>query len=196
MIKLKFDPGNLIIIGSSTGGPITLESILKNMPVLDAAIIIVQHLPSHSVIPFCEHISEQTEMEVRIVVNGEDLKSGKIYITPAEYHLTIKNSFKLLINHGEKVNFVCPSIDVTMLSLEKNSQQKKVGIILTGMGRDGSNGLLHMRQIGAITIAQNLSTCAIKSMPSSAISNGSASLVLKPQEIHEFLETFSHKQMA
>ncbi len=187
----SFTPENLIIIGSSTGGPITIETILEDMPALDAAIVIVQHLPAHSALPFREHISENTAMQVVIGKNNEFLENAKIYIAPPEYHLSIKNSSRLILTKGDKVNFVCPSIDVAMLSLEKDERQKKVGIILTGMGKDGSNGLLHMKQIGATTIAQELSSCAIKSMPQSAITNNAADLILKPEEIHEFLEKFS-----
>jgi two-component system chemotaxis response regulator CheB len=178
---------NLFIIGSSTGGPRILFDIFTGIPVLPVAIVIVQHMPESTTSRFARRLSQLTSMEVIIPKSGEMLKHGSLYITPGDNHLTLKNNDILLLNSSEKVNFVRPSIDVTMLSLSPDTRHSYTGIILSGMGSDGAYGLAHMKKIGATTIIQDPDTCTIRSMPEAALRATEVDKILTPAEIHSLL---------
>lgn len=178
---------NIIIIGSSTGGPRTIFDIFTDIPVLQAAIIIVQHIPESTTMRFARRLAQFSSLEVIVPQGGEKIKHGCLYITPGNYHLILKNNEQVILESSEKVNFVRPSIDVTMLSLKQNSQHNYTGIILSGMGVDGSLGLAHLKKIGGTTIIQDPDTCIIKSMPEAALRETEVDKILTPGEIHAFL---------
>ena len=176
-------PQNIIIIGSSAGGPRILKNIFQDLSLLDSAIIIIQHMPKFVNESLCDNLNNLTEMSVVIAHDGEELQSGTVYIAPSEVHLELEKNDKIKLSKSEKINYVCPSVDVTMRSLVKLSDSRIIGVVLTGMGRDGANGITHIKHIDGITIAQDEKSSIIYGMPKEAIQTGQVDWVLNPQQI-------------
>ncbi|MGZ3693776.1 MAG: CheB methylesterase domain-containing protein [Bdellovibrionota bacterium] len=177
---------SLIVIGSSTGGPDALAILLKDIR-LPCSIIIVQHMMKFINESMRETIERNSGMLCVIPKTGEEIKSGIIYLAPSESHLEVASDNSIQLVTGEQVNYVCPSIDVTMKSLSEDSRVEKIGIVLTGMGRDGADGIAHMKRIGGITIAQEPAASNMPYMPEAAIKTGSVDMVLGLHEIRKYL---------
>ena len=184
------DQKNIIVIGSSTGGPKILRKIFSNLPPLNATIILVQHIPKFVNESLVEILNKETGMEVKIAENGKDLENKNAYFAPSEIHLKILDNRQINLCDGERVNYVCPSIDITMKSIKKSKTDKIVGIVLTGMGKDGAAGITHIKGIGGITIAQDEQTSIVYGMPKKAYETGNVDLVLTPEEIRNKLITW------
>ena len=180
-------PSSIIIIGSSGGGPRVLKELFTGLPKLNGAIIIIQHMPKFLNESMRNNFTEWTKMDAKIPQDGDELENGIIYITPSEMHLEVVENRRVRLFTGEKVHFVCPSIDVAMKSLKWEFGIRHIGIILTGLGSDGAEGIKHLKKIGGITIAQSEETCAIYGMPKEAIDTGDVDLILTPDEIREWL---------
>ena len=180
----------IIIVGSSTGGPYILESIFSDFPVVNAAIIIVQHLPPTFTRTFTSHITTLTTMPVSVASEGEKITEPHIYIAPAGQHLLIKNNRTFALNDDDKLHGVRPAVDRTMLSIHKRTDDSIMGIVLTGMGRDGADGTYYLHKLGAVTIAQEPATAPIKSMPQAAIETGEVDLIITPEKIRNAMITF------
>lgn len=178
------DSRTIVVIGSSTGGPRTLEIVFSRFPLVDAAIIIVQHMPHYINSAFCRHLAEISCMEARIGEDGESIEHGTIYVAPSDVHLKLLANRTIHLFDDEKVHCVRPSIDVAMKSLERNGD-RVVGVILSGMGSDGADGIRHIKEIGGVTLAQALRTCAIHAMPRAAFETGRVDQMLPPEGIRE-----------
>ncbi len=177
----------IIVMGSSAGGPRILKEIFSGMPKLNAGMVLVQHMPRFINQSLRESISRVTEMTVAVAEDGDMLENGKVHIAPSELHLQLVQNRHLRLIKGEKINFVCPSVDVTMMSLKPMDGMKMYGVILTGMGRDGADGIAYMKRIGGVTVAQNEETSAVFGMPKEAAATGCVDYVLSPVEIRERL---------
>ncbi len=181
------DARTVVLIGSSTGGPRTLEGIFSRFPSVNAAIIIVQHMPSHINRALSDRLGATCQMDVKLAKDGEPLRHGTIYVAPSERHLSIVDNRTIRLFDDERVQFVKPSIDVAMKSTVKRPGDTIVGVVLTGMGRDGAEGIRHIKSLGGITIAQSLKTCIIHEMPRAAFETGKVDFVLPPEGIREKL---------
>lgn len=179
------DSRTIVVIGSSTGGPRTLEIVFSRFPLVDAAIVIVQHMPHHINNAFCRHLAEISRMETRIAEDGDSIEHGTIYVAPSDVHLKLLANRTIRLFDDEKVQCVRPSIDVAMTSLERNGNDRFVGVVLSGMGRDGADGICHIKEIGGVTLAQALRTCAIHAMPRAAFETGQVDQMLPPEGIRE-----------
>jgi two-component system chemotaxis response regulator CheB len=177
------DSFNIIVIGSSTGGPRILKQILTNLSLNNACIIIVQHMPRFINDSIRNSLDRLTCMNVKIASNNDILEKGTVYIAPSGFHTTLLNNRKLKIKKNDSVNFACPSIDVTMKSVKKNYKDKILGVILTGMGSDGAEGISHIKKIGGQTIAQDERTSIIYGMPKEAYRTGHVDYVYPTQMI-------------
>lgn len=180
-----------IIIGSSTGGPRVLFELCSDLQKLPVVIIIVQHMPVSTTQRLAKRISQLTRNTVVIAEDKTRLVPGTLYITPGDQHLTLESYEIIHLNSDEKVNFVRPSIDVTMLSLARDVRHQILGIILSGMGSDGAEGLAHIKNIGGITAVQDPPTCTIKSMPESAIKTDKVDFTLSPEELKKLIIRFA-----
>lgn len=185
----------IIIIGSSTGGPYILEQIFSQFPPLPVCIIIIQHLPVNFIQSFRDHINEITAMETEVIKEGTKLTDNRIYIAPGGYHLLIRNNRDCLLDSGEKLHGVRPAIDRTMFSMVERVGDDLMGVILTGMGHDGAQGIAHMHLCGAVTIAQDPSTSPIKSMPQSAIETGKVDKIFTPGAIRNAMIQFAENSL-
>jgi two-component system chemotaxis response regulator CheB len=181
-------PESIVIVGSSTGGPKVLERVVfRGLPRLNAPLVLIQHMPTTINQVFTDHLDRLMDMDVKLAEDGEPLRDGTVYVAPSERHLSLVANRRVGLSNGMKVNYVCPSIDVAMLSLKAMPELKTVGVLLTGMGRDGAAGMRHIKGIGGMTIAQDKASCDIYGMPKAAIDAGIVDLVLTPQEIRDKL---------
>lgn len=175
----------LIIIGSSAGGPRILRELFEGLPRLNGAIVLVQHMPKFINESLCETIQDYTEMDVRLIRNETSLQDHTIYVAPSEIHTRLNKNKTFRLFEGERQNYVKPSVDVVMESVDPDQFKQLMGIILTGMGRDGANGIRHLKSLGATTIAQDEDSCAIFGMPKESIDTGCVDFVLAPLQIRD-----------
>lgn len=178
---------NLVLIGASTGGPKTLQSLFEFFPRLDAAVILVQHMPRFLNESLRRVLAERTLMDVCLAEKGQTLEHGVVYLAPSEVHLTLENNRRIDLARGEKVNHVCPSIDVAMLSLCPREEDAFVGVILTGMACDGVEGIRHIKQLGGQVFVQNRLTAAVYTLPHAALATGLVDFEGSPKAIREKL---------
>jgi len=174
---------NIVIIGVSTGGPIALRQLLADLPPLNAAVIIVLHIPHGMDSRIAKGLDAVSAMPVALAEDGEFLHSGQVYFAPGGYHLLLEGNHKIVLTEGERVNFVQPSIDLAMKSLRRPLKGKIIGIVMTGMGKDGAEGIRHIKAIGGITMAQNQKSSAIFGMPKAAADTGAVDYILSPERI-------------
>jgi len=177
----------IIVIGASAGGPRVLKWIFTGLPALNASVIVVQHMPKFINDSLRDSLSSATAMRVTIARDGDLLENGCVYIAPSEVHLSVVDNRIVRLSPGEKVNYVCPSVDVTMKSLTWDLGVFFAGVVVTGMGKDGAEGMKHIKKLGGTTIAQDEKTSSIFGMPKEAIETGSVDFVLAPDAIREKL---------
>lgn len=164
-----YQPSRKIIgIGASTGGVEALIAVLTKFPANCPPTVITQHMPAAFTKSFAERLNRLCAPQVKEAEDGDRLEIGRIYLAPGgERHMEVANPLapRCVLMEGEPVNGHRPSVDVLFDSIVKLAGAKAVGVILTGMGRDGAAGLLNMRQAGATTIGQNEKTCVVYGMP-------------------------------
>ena len=171
----------VIVMGTSTGGTQALEFILTRLPATLPGIAIVQHMPEKFTALFAKRLDSLCEIEVREAVHGDHLVPGLALIAPGNHHLRIRRSgarYLAEVVDGPLVNRHRPSVDVLFRSAALHAGANALGIIMTGMGGDGAQGLKEMRAAGADTIAQDEASCVVFGMPREAIRLGAAARVL------------------
>lgn len=176
----------LIAIGTSTGGTQALEFILTKLNVHCPGIVIVQHMPEKFTEAFANRLDSICEIQVKEAKDGDPVKEGSAYIAPGNRHMEIYLSgaqFRIRIVDGPLFNRHRPSVDILFNSVAQVAGRNAKGIILTGMGSDGANGLLRMKQHGASTIAQDEASCVVFGMPKEAILRGAADTILPLSKI-------------
>ncbi|NLI74296.1 MAG: chemotaxis response regulator protein-glutamate methylesterase [Euryarchaeota archaeon] len=167
----------IVVIGSSTGGPKALPEVLSRLPAnLPASVLIVQHMPEGFTRSFAERLNWTSPLEVKEAEEGEELQKGRVYLAPGNKHLVL-NGRKLHLTNDPKVNYVRPAIDVLMKSVAPVYGPRTIGVILTGMGSDGAEGMRYIKQNGGKTIAQSEDTCVVYGMPKAVIESGAADRV-------------------
>ncbi|MBU6492396.1 chemotaxis response regulator protein-glutamate methylesterase [Pandoraea sp.] len=167
----------LIIIGASTGGTEAIREVLLPLPPDCPAILITQHMPAGFTRSFAQRLNSLCRITVKEAEHGERVLPGHAYIAPGDTHLRLSRSganYVALLDQGPPVNRHRPSVDVLFQSAAEHAGRNAVGVILTGMGRDGAAGLLSMRQAGAHTLAQDEASCVVFGMPREAIALGGA----------------------
>lgn len=175
---------NIVMIGVSTGGPIALKKLFAELPPLDAAIVIVLHIPPGMDYKIAKGLDAVSSMPVALAEDGEYLQNGHVYFAPGGFHLKIEGNSRIVLEEGPRVNFVQPSADVAMKSLLKPLKKGRViGVVLTGMGKDGAEGIRHIKEIGGFTIAQDQDSSAIYGMPKAAFETGAVDFMSAPQKI-------------
>jgi two-component system chemotaxis response regulator CheB len=176
----------VVFIGSSTGGTEALKEVLTRMPANSPAIMIAQHMPEAFTRSFSARLDSLCAMKVKEAEHNERVLPGHAYIAPGHSHLLIRKSgayYYTELSQSEPVNRHRPSVDVLFDSAARVTGANSLGVILTGMGRDGAAGLLQMRQGGAYTIAQDAASCVVFGMPRAAIELGAAHEVTPLQDI-------------
>ena len=174
---------NVVVIGVSTGGPLTLKQLFSELPPLNAAVLVVLHITAAMDFRIAQGLDACASMPAALARDGEFLRPGNIYLAPGGYHLKLDGNHRIALLAGARVNYVQPSVDVTMLSLTRPVTGKLAGVILTGMGKDGAEGLRHVKKIGGTTLAQDQKSSVIYGMPKAALDTGAVDFVLPPKGI-------------
>ena len=167
----------LLIVGASTGGTEAIREVLTPLPPDAPAVLIAQHMPPGFTKSFAQRLNGLCRITVKEAEHGERVLPGHAYIAPGHAHLLLARSGANYIAHlsdEPPVNRHRPSVDVLFRSAAKHAGKNAIGVILTGMGRDGAAGLLEMRQAGAYTFAQDEASCIVFGMPREAIAMGAA----------------------
>lgn len=165
----------VIAVGASTGGTEAFFKVLKQLPTDIPGMVVVQHMPSSFTKMYADRLNSQTEFEVIEAKNGDEIKPGRVIIAPGDFHMQVRrenNKYTVRCFSGDKVSGHCPSVDVLFDSVAEQVGKKALGVILTGMGRDGAKGLLNMRQSGAVTIGQDRDSSVVYGMPMVAYNIG------------------------
>ena len=180
----------VIAIGASTGGTEALREILQGLPASSCGIAIVQHMPEYFTRSFAKHLDEVCALEVKEAAAGDELRPGRALIAPGNKHLVVLSNggrYSVDVVDGPLVSRHRPSVDVLFRSVAGAARDAAVGVILTGMGSDGADGLLEMKNAGALTIAQDEASCTVFGMPREAIRRGAVERVLPLTDIAEEL---------
>lgn len=190
--QLRFSTRNIILIGSSTGGTEAIFKVLSGLPANFPPVVITQHMPPVFTQQFAERLNADVPMTVKEVQSGDVLKQGHVYIAPGDQHIELKSEVSgnvLYTNQNEKVNRHRPSVDVTFFSTVKNfgSCKNIIAVLLTGMGRDGAEGLLQLKNAGAYTIAQDEQSCVVYGMPKAAADLGAAHEIVSLGSVSDVL---------
>jgi two-component system chemotaxis response regulator CheB len=176
----------VIAIGASTGGTEALRELLASLPADMPGILIVQHMPANFTRSFAARLNQFCAMEVREARNGDALCRGRVLIAPGDQHMqlvTKPDGFAVQLSSGPLVSRHRPSIDVLFRSCAEVQPERAAGVLLTGMGEDGAEGLLRMRKSGAITFAQDEASCAVFGMPKAALRLHAVDHVLPLEDI-------------
>ena len=179
----------LVAIGSSTGGPKALATILSKLPAnFRSAIAIVQHVDAQFSSGLVEWLNQQSKLPVRLAAVGESLQKGTVLVAGTNDHLILKPDLTLGYTK-DPINYPYrPSVDVFFKSLAQNWKHQGIGVLLTGMGRDGAEGLNALRLQGWHTIAQDQASCVVYGMPKAAVELNAAIEVLSPDDITTMLQ--------
>lgn len=183
----------IIVIGASTGGPGALEFIIHNFPEnLSIPVVIVQHMPTRFLESFTQRLNDSSALSVRLARKGEALMGGTIYIAPGHANMRVERShltgapmFTFTEKQFPEYNF--PSVDCLFESVAEKFGPRSIGVVLTGMGKDGTMGMKKMKAAGAYTIAQDEESSIVYGMPKAAVENGAVRQVVSLKQIPGFI---------
>ena len=176
----------VIAIGASTGGTEAIKAVVRRFPRTMPGVVIVQHMPAGFTKIFADSLNRLCEMEVKEAEDGDRIMPGTILLAPGGKHMSIIRSggiYKVTVSSGNLVNGHCPSVEVLMQSVAKYAGSNAIGIMLTGMGGDGADGLKAMRDAGARTLAQDEASCIVFGMPKVAWEKGGAEKLVPLNDI-------------
>ena len=188
----------VIAIGASTGGTEALNQLLSVFPANMPGIVIVQHMPAGFTRMFADRLNKTSEMRVKEAQSGDRVMTGHALIAPGNQHMQIIRSggeYRVICRDGSLVNGHRPSVEVLFRSVAKHVGSNAIGVMLTGMGSDGADAMMRMRQTGARTVAQDQATSVVFGMPKEAYERGGAELLKPLHEIPNVIKQFL-KQMA
>jgi two-component system chemotaxis response regulator CheB len=181
------DRGSIVAIGTSTGGPRALAALLPALPKgFPAPVVVVQHMSAGFTRSLAERLDRDSQMRVKEAEAGERLEAGTIYLAPGDWHMTLKRQDKAVhvaLDQSPPVLGVRPCVDLLFQSVAEAYGGKSLGVVLTGMGRDGAKGLKAMRAKGARTIAQDEASSVVYGMPRAAFAAGCVEKVLPLDQI-------------
>jgi two-component system chemotaxis response regulator CheB len=180
----------IIAMGAATGGPEAIASILTRLPAGMPPILIVQHMPPYFSKALAERLNSICALEVKEAEHQEMLSSGKVLLAPGNKHMVLqrnKDGYIAVVKNGPLVYHQRPSIEVLFRSVAMYAGKDAIGVILTGMGKDGAQGLLDMKNAGALTIAQDETSSAVFGLPQEAIALNAVTKIAPLEEIPQIL---------
>jgi two-component system chemotaxis response regulator CheB len=186
----------IIVIGASTGGPRVVRQILAGLPAgFRAAMLVVQHIAEGFAAGMVEWLTSGIALPIALAEPGDHLEAGRILVAPERSNLMLDEYGRVHLS-TEPILLQLPSIDVTMQAVAEYYGTRTVGVLLTGMGRDGAIGMKSIRRVGGFTIAQDQASSTIFGMPRAAIELGATSAVLAPDDIVTTLLRYTSQQLA
>lgn len=186
--SLKETSNKVIAIGASTGGTEALKKILTRMPPNAPGIVVVQHMPANFTTAFAKRLDDACAVKVKEAEDNDSVTPGRVLIAPGNYHMILRRSgarYYVEVKDGPMVHHQRPSVDILFRSTARYAGANAVGVILTGMGADGAQGLLEMRQAGAKTLGQDEESCVVYGMPKEATRLGAVEKELPLNAIAE-----------
>ncbi len=171
----------IIAIGASTGGTEAIKQVLLGLPADTPGVVITQHIPKAFSTPFARRMNDCCQMTVYEAEDGQQILAGHVYIAPGDKHLLVERDgarYVCRLDDGTPVNRHKPSVDVLFRSVAQNVGRSAIGVLLTGMGKDGARGLLEMREADCRTIAQDEASSVVWGMPGEAVALGAAQDIL------------------
>jgi len=186
------DPRQIIAIGASTGGTSAIQEVLMNLPADSPGMVITQHIPAVFSLAFAKRLNQITPFDVKEAVDGDELLRGRVLIAPGNFHMLLRrkgSGYCVEVRTGPQVCYQRPSVDVLFASVAETASSSAVGILLTGMGADGAQGMLAMKSAGARTIAQDEASCVVYGMPREAVRLGGVDCVASLQDIPAAIQT-------
>ncbi len=184
--SLSTTTNKVLALGASTGGTEALKAVLMQMPSNCPGIVVVQHMPAKFTSSFAQRLDELCPIHVKEAEDGDGVVNGLALIAPGNYHMLLRRSganYYVRVKSGPMVHHQRPSVDVLFRSVAEYAGPNAVGVIMTGMGADGAQGLLEMKKAGARTIAQDEKSCVVFGMPKEAIKLGAADKVVPLEDI-------------
>jgi len=176
----------VIAIGASTGGTEAIRQVLTGMPENSPGIVVVQHIPAVFSTAFANRLNDLCRIQVKEAADGDRVLAGRALVAPGNFHMTLEKrggEYRVSVQDGPRVCYQRPSVDVLFNSVAQVAGADAIGAILTGMGADGAQGMLKMKQAGARTIAQDEASCVVFGMPREAIRMGASDRILPLQRI-------------
>jgi len=180
-MPLRVTSDKVVAIGASTGGTEALRTVLESMPPGAPGLVVVQHMPEGFTAAFAQRLNQICRIEVKEAANGDRITSGRALIAPGNLHVMVRRNgaqYVAEVTDGPLVSRHRPSVDVLFRSVAQSAGVNAVGVIMTGMGSDGADGLLEMKQAGGYTLAQDEASCVVFGMPKEAIERGAADRVV------------------
>jgi len=178
---------NLVVIGCSTGGPQALTTLLPMIPGdINAGIIIVQHMPAGFTTSLAARLNDTSAVSVREAAQGDIVMNNEVLVTPGDFHLRLVNengALKVKLDQGPRLHGVRPAVDITFNSAAEVASGRVSGVVMTGMGHDGTAGAASIRQAGGWIIAQDQASCVIYGMPRSVVETNQATTILPLKDI-------------
>jgi two-component system, chemotaxis family, protein-glutamate methylesterase/glutaminase len=190
--------GKVIAMGASTGGTDALRVVLQALPTQTPGIVMTQHMPAGFTASFAERLNSLCEIEVREARDGDAVQPGLALLAPGAHHMMLARGsghYIVRINDGPSVCRHRPSVEVLFESAAAVAGPHAMGVIMTGMGHDGADGMLSMRKAGAITVAQDEASCVVFGMPKEAIQRGGASIVAPLDQIADHIVAFAQGKL-
>lgn len=182
--QTNIKPSKVVVIGSSTGGPGALYQVIPRLPGdLPAALLVVQHMPPMFTKSLANRLNELSNIRVKEAESGDHIETGLALLAPGNFHMEVKMGDRIAMNQKPPIWGVRPSVDVTMLSASLIYGAATMGVILTGMGCDGTNGSASVKAGGGKILAQDEATCVVYGMPRSVVESGNADKVVPLQEM-------------
>jgi len=185
-LALAKTTNKIIAIGSSTGGTEALKEVLPLLPANSPGVMVVQHMPAHFTTKFAERLNDLCQIRVKEAEDGDSVLPGTCLLAPGNFHMVMRRSgarYYVNVKTGPLVCHQRPAADVLFNSVAAYGGNNAIGVILTGMGKDGASGMLKMKQAGARTIAQDEKSCVVFGMPKEAIEMGGVDEIVPLPEI-------------
>ncbi len=176
----------VVVIGASTGGPRALTAVVAGLPAdLPAAVMIIQHMPVGFTRSLAERLDALSPLAIHEAAPGDALEAGRALVAPGGFHMAVDESDRVTLNQNPTVHGVRPAIDVTMVSAVQRYGAGTVGVVLTGMGRDGTNGAQLIHEAGGYVVTEAESSCVVWGMPRSVAEAGAADSIVPLPEVAE-----------
>ncbi|MHB8992426.1 MAG: protein-glutamate methylesterase/protein-glutamine glutaminase, partial [Chloroflexota bacterium] len=176
----------VVVVGTSTGGPRALFEVVPRLPAkLPAGVLLVQHMPPGFTRSLASRLNDVSPLEVREAVEGDTIEPGLVLLAPGDYHMAVRRAGRVSLEKSPPVHGVRPSVDVTMESAASVYGAATIGVVLTGMGTDGTSGAIAIRRAGGTVMAEDESTCVVYGMPRSVRDAGAADRVIRLEAMAE-----------
>ncbi len=196
-LELKRVPAEitLVALGASTGGPLVLQRILSGLPKdFPIPVVVVQHMAPGFVQGFAEWLSQSTGFPVQVAAHGDLLQPGRCYVAPDGFHLNVEAGGRIALSQQEAENGLRPSVSCLFRSVARVYGEKAVGILLTGMGKDGAEELKRLKEMGGLTIVQDEKSSVVYGMPGEAARLEAATYILPPEKIAAALANLANRK--